>query len=117
LNQQILAWQPSIRAHASISRHGAVDYARIDAPKLVVANAEPLRHPRSKVLQHNIVLSHQLLNNLLATIFLQVDRQAALIAIECQKRAIHRGQPSIASSYTPVPLTATDGLDLENVGA
>jgi hypothetical protein len=88
-----------------------VDEPRVARRELIVAAAEPLHRARPVILQHDIGVSHQAMDHRLSFGSLEIDREAALVAVEGREEAG-------AKPAEPARVIALGRrLDLDDVGA
>ena len=94
------------------ARQAHVDEARVDLAQGLVVDAEPVLHVGPVVLDQHVGGRRQLLEDGDALGRLEVERDAALVAVQVEEVGAVRATPPIASSS---PLLRH--LDLDDVGA
>ena len=82
LNQQIVSLHVAIRTVLTVTGERAIDQPRIEFRQLFVTEPKPAGDAGRIVFEKDIRSLRQLLKNLPPLIFLHIDRQAALVAIE-----------------------------------
>ncbi len=95
-------------AQKSLQR--AIDEARIFRRQIGIAAAEPLHGAGRVVFQNDVGGLRQAMEQRASFVGLQIDRQAALVAIEGRKE-------SGGKAVEPAGVIAGHGLDLDHVGA
>ncbi len=115
LRDQIEATAVGERSVAPVAGHRAVDEARIHLRQHVVAETELLQRSAAIVLRQHIGLLDEAQQDLRALRMLQVDRDAALVAVEHQERRRDPVYPRLAVASRVV--AARDLLHLHDVGA
>src|SRR5262245_33297339 len=90
--------------------------ARVQHLDRLVAQAEPLHHSRAEVFGNDIGLSDQAARDVLALGRLQIDDDAALVAVEQQKE-IAVGRIVRRRPQPPRPVAVRRPLDLDHIGA
>jgi len=71
-----------VRAALAVTGDRHIDQLRVDCLQCLIAHTEFVHHAGAKLLQHDVVLGHQLLDHLHRFRLFQVKGDAALIAIE-----------------------------------
>src|SRR6266478_9831712 len=89
----------------------AIDYSRVDLLHRFVIDAEAMLYGRAKVLDDNVGLLRELEKNRFALLGLQVERQAALVAVQ-----VLEIEP-LASRTGHITPRLARRLDLDDVGA
>src|SRR5712672_2514606 len=101
-----------IGAALAEARDAAIDDARIDLAQILVVDAEPLLHVRPEILHHHVVLLDQPPEHREPLGRLQVQRDAALVAVQVLEiRPLARAARRLAA------LELRRRLDLDHVGA
>ena len=114
LNDQVIARHIGHGAGAPVAGNGAVDYAGIDGADFVVTQAHAFKGPGAETLDHHVRIGGHLANQLDALRLLEVDGDAALVAVE----GYELGALSVPEGSPVANLVAQGGLlDLHHVGA
>ncbi|MNZ61580.1 hypothetical protein D3C78_796800 [compost metagenome] len=71
-----------VRTGLAIAGDRHVNQPRIDRPQCLIAQPQALHHARAKLLKDNVMVLQQLLDHLQRLGLLEIQRQAALVAIE-----------------------------------
>jgi hypothetical protein len=116
LEQQVLAGPPRVRAGFPVAGDRHVHQPRVDRPQRRVVDAQARRHARTVVLQEHVGAAGQLEEDLVSLGGLEVQRDAALVAVERQERGVDAVAGGAAGGGVPLPL-AGDRLHLDHVGA
>ena len=82
LNQEIVSLDVAIRTVLAVAGERAINQPRIQLAELFITEPKPAGDTRRIILEENIRALRQLLQNLPPLFFLDVDGQAALVAIE-----------------------------------
>ncbi|MNR19231.1 hypothetical protein D3C85_1360110 [compost metagenome] len=72
----------AIRTGLAVAGDGDVDQLRVDRLQRFIAQAQPIHHARAELLQDDVVVTHQLLDQLHRLRPFQVQGDAALVAVE-----------------------------------
>ena len=95
---------------AKESLERAIDEARIFSRQISIAGAEPLHGAGRVVFEHHVGGLRQAMEQRAPLVGLQIDREAALVAVEGRKEP--RGE-----TIKPAGVIAGHRLDLDHVGA
>jgi len=94
---------------------GGVDDARVDLLQTFPAEAKPIHHPGAEVLHQDVGLSDEVSKDLLPVVALQVQGDAALVAVEHgEVEAVDVGH---VAQLGPSDVAASRWLDLDDLGA
>ena len=113
LQHLVVAGVARHRADRAITGHGAIDQARVDRRQRGEVDTQALGHARPEVVDQHVGLAHQAQQDLVAGGFLQVQAQAALVAVDAQEGAAFAGQRRRVLAQ----VVAFGRLDLDDVGA
>ena len=113
LDRQIHRQIVAVGAGQAISGARGVDQPRVDLVQHLEADAEPVHHPRRKVLQQHVALLGHAKQQLLAALVLEVERDRALVRVEHRDR---KGR-ALARRGAAAQRLAVGRLDLDHVGA
>ena len=111
------SWPGPVRVGAvlAVARHRDVDDLRVERAQRLVVHAQALGDAGPVVLQEDVGRARQLPEDLAALLRLEVDREAALVAVEREEARVDAVPRRAAAGDVAVPL-ARDGLDLDHVG-
>jgi hypothetical protein len=116
LNQQVLAGLLGHRSGAAEAAGRGVDEVGLALLERVVAEAQPIEHARTEVLDHHMGGVDQLEHQLAPLGRLEIDGQAALVAVGAKEKPAHAGD--VGLGRRPSALVGAAGrLDLDHVGA
>ncbi len=107
-----------VGAVLAVAGDRAVDEPGVLLAQALVADPEPLHHPRPKRLEQHVVLAHQPQQHLAPGVGLQVEPDRALAAVEGEEeRGLGRVVGALVVGRRPADVVAHPGvLDLEHVG-
>ena len=115
LGHQVEPAPIAVRPAPAKTRDAGVDESRVDLRQLIVTQPQPVHHPRTEVLRHNVRRLHHATKHTLALIRAQIQRNAPLVSVQRQKAG---GEPVlIPTPHAPRVVPAARPLDLDNVGA
>ena len=83
LDLAVIAGGRSFRAGLAEAGDGAIDQPRIDRRQRLIADAELVHHAGPEILHHHVGLGGEPLDDRDRLRLLQVERQAALVAVDC----------------------------------
>lgn len=95
LADDVVARALGIGAVVAKAGNRAVDDGGVDFFQIFIAKAQLFHHAGAVVFQHNVRLLHQLAENLFALLAFQVQRHAALVAVQVHEIgafAVHNGE-------------------------
>ena len=114
LRDDVVAAALAVGAGLAEARHRRVDQAGVGLREAVVVDAQALDHAGPEVLHHDVGAGGQLQERLLAARVLQVERHAALVAVE------HREAVGLVVDLRVEAargVAVGEALDLDHVGA
>src|SRR5262249_29152903 len=112
LGDLVEAWAVAVRTALAEARDAGIDDLRVDAGELAIVDAEPPLHVGAKVLHHDVGLLHHALERRQPFPALQVERHAALVAVQ-----VVEVRPLARPTETFTGLGVRRHLDLDDVGA
>jgi hypothetical protein len=115
LRDQVEAAFVRIRAVTAVSGHRAVDQAGVDFLEDVVAQPQPFQGAAAVVLGQDVGLLHHGQQDLASLRMLQVEGDAALVAVQDHERRRHAVHARLAVAARIV--AAGELFDLDHVGA
>ena len=116
LRQQVLAGLVDIGPVGAVARGRGVDQAGLARLQALVAEAQLLHHARPEVLGHHVGAVDELQRDLAAAGRLQVEGDAALVAVGGEKEGALAVVPDVAAGPMPLP-GPIRALDRDDVGA
>ena len=78
----VMAGAVLVRAALAVTGNRHIDQLRVDRLERLITDTEFIHHPRTKLLQHDVVLGHQLFDHFHRFRLFQVQGDAALVAVE-----------------------------------
>src|SRR5262249_6479803 len=112
LRDQIVGWPRDQRPLLTESRNAQVDHTRVQSLCDLIADAEAVTDAGAEVLDDDVALGDQFVRNLEPFRRLEVERNAALVAVHQEKQAT-----LTADERTNMPVVvALRRLDLDHVG-
>src|SRR6266849_8719008 len=114
LNHGIVCGRIGVMALGAEAANRAVDNFRIEPANFGVSDSEPVRDARPVVLDHRVAFDRELTYDVAAVILLEVDHEAALVAVEGEKG---RGHAVLEGSAEAAGGIALRRLDFDHVGA
>ena len=114
LQEQILPRPVRVRAVLPVPGHRDVDDVGVERAQRLVVHAEPLGDAGPVVLEEDVGRARQLPEDLAPFLRLEVDGEAALVAIEREEARVDAVPRRAAARDVAMPLTG-DGLDLDDV--
>ena len=113
LDRQIHRQIVTVGTAQAISRARGINQPRVDLVQNLEADAEPVHHPRRKVLQQHVALRGHAEQQLLAALVLEVESDRALVRVEHRDRKCraHARRGATAQRLT------VGRLDLDHVRA
>ncbi len=103
-----------VGAGLAIAGNGDVDQSRVDRLQGLVTQPQALHHARAELFENNVVVLHQLPHHLQRFGTLEVQGQAALVAVEI---GVAGGNPGIVGRQHPQQIHARRRLDAQDLGA
>ncbi|MNI53182.1 hypothetical protein D3C73_1080030 [compost metagenome] len=103
-----------VGARLPVPGDGHVDQLGVDCLQRLITQAQSLHHTGAKLLQDNVVVLHQSLDDLQCLGLLEVERKAALVAIEVGMARRHA--PIVGWQHTQ-QIGAGRRLDAQHLGA
>src|SRR5262249_13318193 len=106
-----------LRAAVAEARAGQVDEAWIDRRERLVTDAELVHDTGSEVLPHDVGAGHEPLDDFDRLGTPEVERQAALVAVDGQEARRHLSRRPLLADELAARLVAVTRLDLHDIGA
>ncbi len=117
LDLAVIAGLVAIRAGLAEAGHRAIDQPRVDLGQRGIADAEPVHHAGAEILHDHVGVGDQALDDLDRRRLLQIQRQAALVAVDRQPGRRHAAVCPLARQRRAAHVLALAALHLDDVGA
>ena len=117
LDLAVIAGLVAIRSGLAEAGHRAIDQPRVDLGQRGVADAEPVHHAGAEILHDHVGVGDQALDDLDRRRLLQIQGQAALVAVDRQPGRRHPAVRPLARQRRAAHVLALAAFHLDDLGA